>query len=280
MNVSTLIKTALKEDGAFNDITSKSFIGQDKKAKAVLLAKKDGILCGTALFTAVFKALDKNCIVKFYKKDGDCVQKGVQVAKLRGNAQAVLSAERTALNFIGHLSGISTLTNHFVKLIAKGKPKIFDTRKTIPAYRALAKYAVVCGGGKNHRIGLSDMALIKDNHLKLISNLNEALALFRKKHKNILAEIECENQKEVQAALNAGADIIMLDNMQISRAKKAIKLIRDFSSKNYKPEIEISGGVNLDTIKKFAKLDIERISVGMLTHSAQALDLSLEITIE
>jgi nicotinate-nucleotide pyrophosphorylase (carboxylating) len=280
MNIDSLIKTALKEDGAFNDITTKYFVSKNKKAKAVLIGKSNGILCGIDIFARVFKTLDNECSFKFNKKDGAALKEGEKILEIKGQARALLSAERTALNFVQHLSGIATAANEFVKLSGKSKVKIFDTRKTIPLYRELAKYAVRCGGAKNHRIGLSDMALIKDNHLKLIKNLKEAVQFFRKNHKNILVEIECENLEEIKKALQAQADIIMLDNMNFERTKKAIRFIREASNNDYKPEIEISGGVNLGTVKKLSCLDVERISVGMLTHSPKALDMSLEITVK
>ncbi|MDR3244130.1 MAG: carboxylating nicotinate-nucleotide diphosphorylase [Elusimicrobiota bacterium] len=280
MNIDSLIKTALEEDGAFNDITTKYFVDKNKKAKAILIGKGAGILCGIEIFERVFKTLDNECSFKLNKKDGAAVKVGETILEIKGRADALLSAERTALNFVQHLSGIATAANEFVKLSGKSKAKIFDTRKTIPLYRELAKYAVRCGGAKNHRIGLSDMALIKDNHLKLIKDLKEAVLSFRKNHKNILVEIECENLEEIKKALQARADIIMLDNMSFERTKKAIRFIRENSNNNYKPEIEISGRVNLETIKKLYSLDVERISVGMLTHSPKALDMSLEITVK
>ncbi|GHT77203.1 hypothetical protein AGMMS50222_10590 [Endomicrobiia bacterium] len=178
------------------------------------------------------------------------------------------------------MSGIATITNQFVTSIDNGKTKIYDTRKTIPGYRELAKYAVRCGGGTNHRIGLYDMVLIKDNHIKLTKDLTTAIAEFRKRYRKIPVEVECENIKEVKQALDAKADIIMLDNTSFKNTKEMIDLIRKSSAKKYSPEIEISGGVNLETAKKFSKLDAERISVGMITHSSPALDLTLEITIK
>jgi nicotinate-nucleotide pyrophosphorylase (carboxylating) len=178
------------------------------------------------------------------------------------------------------MSGIATLTNKFVTSINNGKTKIYDTRKTIPGYRELAKYAVRCGGGTNHRMGLYDMALIKDNHLKLTKDLTAEIIEFRKKHKNIPVEIECENIKQVEQALDSKADIIMFDNMTFENTKKMIALIRKRSTKGYKPEIEISGGVNLKTARKFERLDADRISIGMITHSSSALDVTLEITIK
>ncbi|MDR1104485.1 MAG: carboxylating nicotinate-nucleotide diphosphorylase [Endomicrobium sp.] len=277
--IDTLIDLSLKEDGAFNDITSKEFVPEDKKAKAVLIANKDGVLAGVDIFIEVFKMLDDSCKVAIKKKDGDLLKKGDKILEITGSARTILSGERTALNFLQYMSGIATLTNVFVKAAGNNKAKIYDTRKILPGYRELAKYAVRCGGGTNHRMGLSEMALIKDNHLKLIKDLTSAISDFRKKYKDIKVEVECENLGEVKNALAAKADIIMLDNTTPKTADKMIDVIRKNSTKNYKPEIEISGNVNFQTIKEFAKLDIDRISIGMITHSAPTLDVSLEVTI-
>ncbi|MDR1523381.1 MAG: carboxylating nicotinate-nucleotide diphosphorylase [Endomicrobium sp.] len=279
-NIDTLIKLALKEDGVFNDITTKEFVANDKKASAVLVAKKPGILCGVNVFVKIFKTIDKDCKVTLKLKDGTKIKPGDKILEIYSLAKTILAAERIALNFLQYLSGIATLTNLFVKTIKDSKPKIYDTRKTLPGYRELAKYAVKCGGGHNHRMGLYDMVLIKDNHLKLTKDLTTRIANFRKTYKKIPVEIECETIQEVKQAIDAKADIIMLDNTSINNTKKMIKLIRDTSNAKYKPEIEISGGVNLKTAKNFSKLDIDRISVGMLTHSVSALDLSLEVIIK
>lgn len=278
-NTKILIDLALEEDGVFNDVTTKTLISQNKKAKAVLIANKPGILCGVNIFVEVFKTIDRKCRVHPIKSDGDKIKKGDHILEISGPAYAILSGERTALNFLQHLSGISTLTSEFVAVSKNGKTKIYDTRKTLPGYRNLAKYAVRCGGGANHRMGLSDMVLIKDNHLSLTEDLTEKIKQLRKIYKKMLIEVECENLVQVKHALNAKADIIMLDNMNFANTKKMVSLIRKSSTKDYKPEIEISGGVNHKSIKQFSKLGIERISIGMITHSAPALDITLEISI-
>ncbi|OEG69419.1 hypothetical protein ATZ36_09670, partial [Candidatus Endomicrobiellum trichonymphae] len=208
------------------------------------------------------------------------IKRGDKVLEITGPACAILSGERTALNFLQYMSGIATLTNKFVTFTNNGRTKVYDTRKTTPGYRELAKYAVRCGGGANHRMGLYDKALIKDNHLKFVKDLTAEISEFRKKYKNISVEVECENIKQVKQALDSKADIIMLDNTAFENTKKMIDLIRKSSRKEYKPEIEISGGVNLKTAKKFARLDVDRISIGMITHSSSALDVTLEITIK
>ncbi|MDR1926330.1 MAG: carboxylating nicotinate-nucleotide diphosphorylase [Endomicrobium sp.] len=282
MNINTkgtLISLALEEDGVFNDVTTKEFIPKDKQAKAVLIANKSGILCGTDIFMQVFKTIDERCETFLIMRDCSKLKQGDKILEVMGPAWAILSGERTALNFLQHMSGIATVTNKFVTSINNGKTKIYDTRKTIPGYRELAKYAVRCGGGTNHRTGLFDMVLIKDNHLKFIKNLTTETTAFRKKYINIPIEVECENINEVERALDAKVDVIMLDNTSFENTKTMINLIRNASTKKYKPEIEISGGVTPKTAKAFAKLDADRISIGMLTHSASALDLTLEITI-
>jgi nicotinate-nucleotide pyrophosphorylase (carboxylating) len=275
----TLIKLALEEDSAFNDITSKEFVPKDKKAKAVLIANKNGVLAGVDVFVKVFKTLDNKCQAIIKKKDGEPLKQCDKILEINGPARIILSGERIALNFLQYMSGIATLTNIFVKATENGKTKIYDTRKILPGYRKLAKYSVRCGGGTNHRMGLSDMVLIKDNHLKFIKDLTAAIYNFRQKYIDIKVEVECEALEEVKNALSAKADIIMLDNTTYKTAGEMIDVIRESSTQSYKPEIEISGGINFDTVKEFAKLDIDRISIGMITHSALALDVTLEVTI-
>ncbi|MDR0401858.1 MAG: carboxylating nicotinate-nucleotide diphosphorylase [Endomicrobium sp.] len=272
-----IINFALEEDMVFSDITTNGFICKNKLAKAVLIANKPGILCGVDIFTRVFRIINKKCNFQLKKNDCSRLKKNDEILTISGPVYAILSGERTALNFLQYMSGISTITNKFVKSVGNCKPKIYDTRKIIPGYREIVKYAVRCGGGINHRKNLSDMVIIKDNHLKFIKNLTFKINEFRKKNKHILIEIECENIKQVKKALNVNADVIMLDNTNFEDTKKMISFIRKHSIYGYNPEIEISGGVNIKTIKKFAKLDADRISVGIITHSSPILDLTLEI---
>ncbi len=278
-DIDKIVTLALNEDCAYNDVTSKSLSLKGKNASAVLIAKDNGILCGTDAFKHVLLRLSKKFEFKTFKKDGDKLKKGDIILKVKGPAAELLAGERTALNFIQKLSGISTTTNKFVSLVKGSKTAIIDTRKTLPGFRNVSKYAVRCGGGKNHRMNLSDMVLIKDNHLALIDNLTEKIKQIRKKYKKLSILIECEKEKQVKNAINAQADIIMLDNMKQNQLKKMVKFIRDNSTSTYKPLIEISGGVNFKTIKNYAKLGIERISIGMITHSAPSLDISLEVEI-
>jgi len=279
MNFNKIISLALEEDSAFNDITSNGIIAKDSTATAVLLAKADGIVCGLDIFKKVFLTVSKKFSFKTYVKDGAKIKKGTVILTMEGPACQLLCAERTALNFIQQLSGMATLTAKFVEIVKGKKTYIYDTRKTIPGLRHLSKYAVRCGGAKNHRMSLADMILIKDNHLAFIKNLTETVKNLRKKHKKILIQVECENEKNILDALNAKVDMIMLDNIKDKDLKKFINIIRKNSTKAYKPQIEISGGMNLKRIKKYANLGIDRISIGMLTHSAPALDMSLKIKI-
>lgn len=268
-----LIRTALEEDKASEDVTTLALVPASTRISARLVSKKTGIICGMALFSAVFEELDPRCRINAFAADGDAVAAGTLLAEVRGPARAILSGERTALNFIQHLSGIATLTGLYVNRVRGTDARILDTRKTIPGFRDLAKYAVRCGGGENHRRDLSSMALIKDNHLG-IASIADAVRRVRRCSPGVPVEVECDTLAQVRLALAAGADIIMLDNMPMPRLKECIKLIR---RRKAHPLIEISGGVTLSTVRAFARLGVERISVGALTHSAPALDLSLEI---
>ena len=278
-DIDEIVSLALKEDCANNDVTSKSLNLDGKNASAVLIAKGDGILCGVDAFKHVLLRLSKKFKFKVFKKDAEVVKKGDIILTVKGPAAPLLAGERTALNFIQKLSGIATTTNKFVKIIKGSKAGIFDTRKTLPGFRNVSKYAVRCGGGKNHRMNLSDMVLIKDNHLALIDDLTLKVKEIRKRYKKLKVLIECEHEKHVRNAIAAKADIIMLDNMKQKDLVKMVKLIRSSSTSTYKPLIEISGGVNFKTIKNYAKLGIERISIGMITHSAPSLDISLEVEV-
>jgi len=277
--IDKIVDLALEEDCAYNDVTSKSLSLETKTASAVLIVKADGIICGIDVFKHVLLKLDKSFKFKVFFKDGDKVKKGDVILTLKGPAAPLLAGERTALNFIQKLSGISTTTNQFVQIVKGSKAGIYDTRKTLPGFRNVSKYAVKCGGGQNHRMNLSDMVLIKDNHLALIDDLTAKVKEIRKKYKKLKILIECENEQHVKNAILAGADIIMLDNMKQPLLSRMVELIRSNSTNTYKPLIEISGGVNFETIRNYASLGIERISIGMITHSAPSLDISLEVDV-
>jgi nicotinate-nucleotide pyrophosphorylase (carboxylating) len=269
-----LIIEALKEDQAREDITTRPLAGPDDMICGRLIANSSGILCGMGIFRDVFNVLDERCRVAAKFKDGQTIRAGRTIATVRGPVRAILAGERTALNFIQHLSGIATLTARFVHEVRGTRAKILDTRKTLPGLREFQKYAVRCGGGVNHRMNLADMALIKDNHLKLAHGMKAAVERIRAAKPGIRVEVECDTVAQVHEAVASGADIIMLDNMDVPTLRRAISIIRAAGTGN---ETEISGGVNLATVRSFARLGVDRISVGALTHSVPALDISLEL---
>lgn len=268
--ISELIKTALSEDLKNRvDVTS-SAIFQDEKDHFYLLAKDEGILCGIKYFEKVFKTIDPKCIIETEMCDGDRIEKNVVVAKIFGKVSAILKAERTALNLLSHLSGIASKTNEFVKK-TNGRSTILDTRKTLPCLRELQKYAVRCGGGKNHRMGLYDMVMIKDNHIDAAGGIENAVRKVRDKWDNkFKIEVETRDLEEVKKALDSGADRIMLDNMNIETIRKAIELI------NGKAETEASGNITLERISEVSCAGVDYISVGELTHTIKAFDFSLK----
>ncbi len=264
-----IIKTALKED--FNrsgDITSKAVFNNEKDTYC-LYAKGTGILCGIDIFRAVFLKVDRKCKIDLFYKDGDTILSGYKIACITGKIKSILSAERTAINIISHLSGISTKTYSFVSK-SKDRAVILDTRKTIPGLRYLEKYAVKCGGGDNHRMGLFDMILIKDNHIDGAGSIKAAVEKTREKWgSRYKIEVETRTLKEVEEALNADADRIMLDNMDTETMKKAVLLI------NRQAEVEVSGNIKLERIEEIASTGVDYISIGELTHSLTAFDFSL-----
>jgi nicotinate-nucleotide pyrophosphorylase (carboxylating) len=269
-----LIKLAIEEDIGTGDVTSNNIIPETKQAEAIILAKADGIICGLDIAEEIYKELNKE--IKFEKKvkDGDNVKAGDYIALIKGNARAILSGERIVLNLLSHLSGVSTQTRKYVDKIKDYKTKILDTRKTLPGFRKLQKYAVKTGGAENHRIGLYDMVMIKDNHIKVAGSITNAVNAIKDKiPKDMDVEVETETLEEVQEALEAGIDWIMLDNMSIENLKKAIELI------NGKAKTEASGGVNINNIKEVAATGVDYISIGALTHSVKELDLSMNIKI-
>lgn len=273
-----IIKLALQEDIGESDITTENIIPPTLKAEARIVARESGIVCGLPVAKEVFKMLDRNCIWRAKVSDGDKIKAGKEVARIYGLARSILTGERVALNFIQHLSGIATYTNEFVKL-TKGKFDIYDTRKTHPCIRYLEKYAVVCGGGKNHRFRLDDMVLIKDNHIKIceLNNLpvEEILSMMKQRlDYTTYIEMECCNFKELKMALKIKPDIIMLDNMSYPQLKKAVKIIRKTLSKT---KIEVSGKIDKKKLIKLRSLEIDYVSIGSITHSAKDLDFSLEI---
>ena len=276
-----LIRLALKEDLSRGDPTTDAFVKKNEKVRALIFSQDQGVISGLNIVRAIFKCLDSQIKFKFLVPEGDRIKAKTAIAEVKGKAGALLKGERTALNFIQHLSGISTFTEQFVKKIKRGAVKITDTRKTTPGLRTLEKYAVKIGGGVSHRMTLGDFILIKDNHWKFIpkSSLPEKVKKIRKKKPRMKIEIEVKKISELKEALEAKVDIIMLDNMSYGSLKKAIKLIKDWrkKSKSKKPAIEISGGVNLDNISKLSRLGADQISIGALTHSAPGFPVNMEI---
>ena len=277
-NISKVISSALKEDIKNGDITTKATISKSKKAVGKFLVKADGIIAGLEIAKSVFKQVDPKIKFEIKINDGSKVKYGDVAAIVTGKAQSLLTAERTALNFLQRMSGIATSANLYSEKIKHTKAKIIDTRKTVPGLRTLDKLAVKLGGCTNHRIGLYDMFLIKDNHIEVagsITNAVDACVKYNKRHNNkFKIEVETKNLKEVKEALTTKADIIMLDNFEVGEMKKAVELI------NGKCKVEASGGVNLETVKCIAETGVDYISVGALTHSVKALDISLEITLK
>jgi len=281
--VRAVVRVALKEDVGKEDITTNLIIPKGKKAKGIIrTAKEKGIIAGLPVAELVLKTVNKKVKFKAKVKEGERVKKGQIIAEISGDARSILIVERPALNFLQRLSGIATLTNRFVEKVKSHKVKIFDTRKTTPGLRYLEKYAVRCGGGYNHRMGLWDMVLIKDNHLRLQASGLRLQALVKKLRKRIPKrmemEVEAKNLREVREALKARVDIIMLDNMDLKTMRKAVKLCRGSQVAGRRsPIIEASGGITLRNVTKIARTGVNRISIGALTHSAQALDISLDI---
>ena len=289
--IDTLIQLAIQEDIGTGDITTENLVPENLVIEGSFVAKDEGIVAGLPVVEYFFSKLDKKAIVKRIVEEGAQVNKGNIIAVVKGSARALLSGERIALNFLQRLSGIATLTSQFVERAKPVKVDIMDTRKTIPGWRYLEKYAVAIGGGVNHRMGLYDQSLIKDNHLdimksKLFSSssfaggVEDAVSLLRRKlRRDILIEIEVRTIDEVRNALKAGVDIVLFDNMNIAQLKDAVKLVKEWKSKKKTnlPLTEASGNVTLENVRLVAETGVDRISVGAITHSAKAMDISLEI---
>lgn len=270
-----IIKLALDEDIGDEDITTGAVIPADVRARGIFIIKADGIIAGLKVVEKVFKIIDEQIIYKIIAEDGTFVKNGSISAEVEGSASSILKSERVALNYLQRMSGIATLTNDFVREIKHTKAKILDTRKTVPGLRMLDKEAVRLGGGKNHRIGLFDLFLIKDNHIEIAGSITEAVLRCRdyrrKNNSEFKIEVETKNLLEVKEALNCDIDIIMLDNFSTDLIKQAVELI------NGKCLVEASGNINLKNVKEVAETGIDYISVGALTHSVKALDISLEL---
>ena len=271
-----LIRHALEEDGAEADITTVSTVPEQQQSSGSILTRQPGIIAGLAIAAATFRLLDESVSVELLVRDGVRVQPGDVLAHLHGPARALLSAERVALNFLGRLSGIATLTAQCVHAVEGTSARILDTRKTTPGLRSLEKAAVLIGGGQNHRFGLSDGVLIKDNHIKAAGGIAQAIAAARHTAPHLLKiEVECETLAEVQQALEARADVVLLDNMDIQMMHTAVELIRKDAPLVL---IEASGnlGTNDKRLRAVASTGVDFISLGALTHSAPNFDVSLE----
>lgn len=269
--VEKIVMLSLKEDIGKGDITTNLIVNDKLKCLAIIKSKDTGVLAGNPIAELVFKRLDSRTKYIQRKKDGDTINPNDIIAEVRGSVRTVLTGERLSLNFLQRLSGIATLSQKFVNKTKGFDVKIIDTRKTTPGLRILEKYAVTVGGCYNHRFGLFDGILIKDNHIQIAGNIEKAVLKVRAKYKNKEIEVETSNINQVREALKSGADIIMLDNMTPDKIKKAVKII------DSKAMTEASGGINLDNIGEYAKTGVDYISVGALTHSAKSLDIGLYV---
>ncbi|PWU24889.1 MAG: nicotinate-nucleotide diphosphorylase (carboxylating) [Candidatus Rokuibacteriota bacterium] len=261
------VRVWLDEDVGAGDVTTSAVIAEDVTCEARVLLKEPGVVCGLRPAAEVFSALGARFDPT--RAEGALLEPG-PLATVTGPARAVLTAERTALNLIGRLSGIATLTRRYVHAVEGTGAEILDTRKTTPGLRALEKHAVCCGGGSNHRFGLDDGVLLKDNHLRLVGSLTEAVR--RARTTGLRVEVECESLDQVREALRAGADALLLDNMSVSELRDAVVLV------DGRARLEASGGITLETVREIAETGVDFISIGALTHSARSLDVSLEIT--
>jgi len=267
-----LIHDSLFEDRAFEDVTTIATVLSDRRARARLVSRGDGVIAGIPLCIATFRLMDDKLTIRVDREDGSAVRKGDSVLYLSGHARSLLSAERVALNYLQYLSGIATLTRRFVDAVKGTRAAIVDTRKTLPGWRALAKYAVRCGGGANHRMDLATAVLIKDNHLAALDG-DVALAVRRCREYapvDTPVQVECDRRTQVEAAVAAGADSVLLDNMSLEILRECVAVAQG------KLVIEVSGGVRLETVRAIAETGVDRISIGALTHSAPALDLALD----
>lgn len=271
INVDELIWMALKEDITSEDITTNAIMREDKLGEAQLLCKQDGIIAGLQVFERVFQLLDEKTKITFQAKDGDRVKSGELLATVTGDIRTILTGERVALNYLQRMSGIATHTRQLVDLLGDAKTKLLDTRKTTPNMRIFEKYAVKVGGGTNHRYNLSDGILIKDNHIGAAGGIKEAVTLAREYAPFVRKiEVEVENMEQVKEALEAGADIIMLDNMDDATMKKAVEFIAG------RAETECSGNVTAERVKDIIETGVDYVSCGALTHSSPILDVSLK----
>lgn len=270
--IKQVVDYALQEDIGNGDITTNSLIPYDMQAKATMVTKASGVIAGLAVAEYVFKTLSPDVLWKTFVNDGDKVAKGTLILEISGSYRALLTGERLALNFLQRMSGIASMTANYITALEGYKTKILDTRKTVPGLRLLDKYAVKMGGGTNHRIGLYDMVLIKDNHIKVAGGITKAVEQIKRSvSKEIQIEVETTTIEEVKEALLSGADIIMLDNMSNSTMAESVKIIGG------RAKVEASGNMTIERLKEVAATGVDYISIGALTHSVIALDISMNI---
>jgi nicotinate-nucleotide pyrophosphorylase (carboxylating) len=272
IDISSLLKTALAEDIGTGDITSIATIPASKQAQFAMRARQELVVCGLAFLPELFALVDPEIHVELHAGEGDVVAAGATLATLEGPARGLLAGERTALNLVQHLSGVATLTRAYVNAVAGTKAKILDTRKTIPGLRALQKYAVRWGGGQNHRMGLYDAVLIKDNHIATIGGITSAIRAARAQvPRTVTIEVECDTLAQLDEALGVGCDVVLLDNMDIATLTEGVRRAHAAGIK-----AEASGNVSLATVRAIAETGVDYISVGKLTHSAVAVDVGLD----
>jgi nicotinate-nucleotide pyrophosphorylase (carboxylating) len=271
----TLIDAALAEDVGPGDFTTLWTVPEDRRAEARIVAKSPGVIAGSDVAVEVFRRVDPSLQVTVDAGDGSAVEPGDLAMTIRGSARSILTGERTALNFMQRLSGVATVTRRYVQAVEGTGARVIDTRKTTPGMRVLEKAAVVAGGGANHRVGLHDMVMIKDNHIAAAGGITAAVQAVRgRNERGLRVEVETTNLDEVREALAAGVDRIMFDNMTVPLMSEAVALVR---AHDPRPETEASGGITLETIRGYAQTGVDFISVGALTHSAPSLDLSLQL---
>ncbi len=268
--IEKLIRISFEEDIGKEDITSSALL-ENKKERAIIFSKEEGIICGIDFFKKSFELYDNTTELIILKKDGELTEKGEKIAEVRGNVKSLLSVERTSLNFLGLLSGISTKVYNYVREIEFSNTKLLDTRKTIAGIRLLQKYAVSIGGGYNHRYGLYDMFLIKENHIKSVGSIKKAVEKAKNFNKDILVEVEINSINQIDEVLKTEAEIVMLDNMQDDDIKRAFSLIKN------EKYVEVSGNVNKERLIKLAEIGVDFVSMGELTHTIKPLDVSMLI---
>ena len=279
-----LLDAALEEDAARRDATTLALVPPDRRAEARLVARQAGVICGLPLARRLVERFDPGLAFAESVSDGARLEPAAVAARLNGPAGAMLSVERAMLNFVQRLSGIATLTAAYVEEVRGTAAGIYDTRKTTPGWRALEKYAVRCGGGRNHRMDLAAMVLVKDNHLELMGRrprdpeaVREAVQKARAAWPRVPVEVEVEDLQQLEAAVSAGPDFILLDNMTPEQTAQAVTLVGHLTAGRARPQLESSGGIDLSNVRAYAEAGVDRISIGALTHSAPAMDLSLDM---